>query len=807
MDPERWKRLKEAFWAAIGDSVDEAARTADGSSPDEARLLGDARLLAEAHARLSTSNAPTPSPLIPPGTLVASRFRIVGGLGSGRFGDVYRVIDTAAPGEFALKVLRSPDPVAVQYFKREIRLLTDLHHSNVVDRYELIEHDGLWMYTMALVTGVDWRRYLSDQPRERRHRALCSCLLQIADGVSALHHRGVLHRDLKPSNTLVMADERLVLLDFGLVLAFEQERQRLMTFAGTPDYMSPEQAAGLPLGEASDWYAIGVMLYEALTGQLPFQGGFLEVLRRKQIERPVAPSTLAHDVPGDLNELCIGLLDPDPRQRASFADVVKLLAPSTRPAPRVVPTWLFVGREDLLRRLDNGYHRAEHRVVVAHLSGQSGIGKTALLREFLRRRANADSPLVFAGRCYDGESVPFQALDNLVDQIAEHLKSLPDDQIGRWLPRHFGALVRMFPVLGQFLDGSRTAVASLDRIELRVRALGALREMLGRFAEHHRVVLAIDDLQWGDADGCTALRGLLSSTECPSMLVLLVYRSEDAGANDGVRALREALDESSAETMTLDVEPLTIVESETLATSLLTTPVERAVLNRVIDDAMGSPFLLDEMVQRVNQGAVERLLGRPFSITDIVRLRVAEVGPASRHLLELVAVAGQPTALSVFSACEPYPTLLAAREELVAQRLLRSRMNRDEEELEVYHDRIRAALRSAFDEQLLASRHRELAEALVARGAQDPERIAAHFEHAGVRDSCATYSLLAGRRAIDMLAFNKAARFLELALSTGAVDTSQISNVHAEIADALANAGRGEEAAVNYLAACAEAPR
>jgi hypothetical protein len=805
VDPERWKRLKEAFWVALGDA-DETAIASAGGRNDDPQVLGDAQRLAGALARLTTSSGPPASPRIPPGTLVASRFRIVSEVGSGRFGDVYRVIDTAAAGEFALKVLRAPDPVAIQYFKNEIRLLTDLHHPNVVDRYELIEHEGLWMYTMAFVAGMDWGRYLAVQPRERRHRALCSCLLQIAKGVSALHERGVLHRDLKPSNTLVTAaDGRLVLLDFGLVLAFEHERQRRMTFAGTLDYMSPEQAAGKPLDKASDCYAIGVMLYEALTGQLPFQGGFLEVLRCKQAERPLAPSMLARDVPGDLDELCVRLLDSDPEQRASCDDVVRLLSPSAQTAPRIAPARAFVGRDGLLQQLDDAYRRAEHRLVVVHLSGQSGIGKTALMREFLRRRARADSPLVFAGRCYDAESVPFQALDNLVDQIAEHLKSLDYDQIERWLPRHFGALVRMFPVLGQFLKKSRIPVANLDPMELRVRALVALREMLGRFADHHRVVLAIDDLQWGDADGCNALRGLLSSADAPPLLVLLAYRAEDTGANDGVRALREALDESSAETIAIDVEPLTASESETLAKTLLTTPVEPAVLNRVIDDSMGSPFFLDEMVQRVNQGSAERLSRHPFS--DIVRLRVADISPASRHLLELVTVAGQPTALSVLSACEPYPTLLASREELLAQRLLRSRMNRDEEELEVYHDRVRAALSSAFDEHSLARRHKELAEALVARGAQDPERVAGHFEHAGDRESCAKYSLLAGRRAVEMLAFNRGARFLELALSTGAIDASQASRVHSEIANAFANAGRGENAAEHYLAACSGAAR
>ena len=115
-------------------------------------------------------------------------------------------------------------------------------------------------------------------------------LRQLAEGLHGLHETGKLHRDIKPSNVLVTEEGRVVILDFGLVAQVEgKELHDSVTLAGTPDYMSPEQGAQLPISRASDWYSIGVMLYQALTGRLPFSGKFFEVMMNKQNFDPPPP--------------------------------------------------------------------------------------------------------------------------------------------------------------------------------------------------------------------------------------------------------------------------------------------------------------------------------------------------------------------------------------------------------------------------------------------------------------------------------------------------------------------------------------
>src|SRR5437762_7387880 len=189
--------------------------------------------------------------------------------------------------------------------------------------------------------------------RQTRFRAdsLRSGLRQLVEGIRHLHQHGILHRDVKPSNVLVTKDGRVVLLDFGLATEFTaDQRVDTLRIAGTPEYMSPEQAACKPLTEASDWYSVGVVLYLALTGQPPFSGPYLTMLMDKQVREPVPPRDLVRDLPDDLESLCRDLLRRDPEERATGADILRRLsgelsAPVSSVARRSRKPHPFVGRE------------------------------------------------------------------------------------------------------------------------------------------------------------------------------------------------------------------------------------------------------------------------------------------------------------------------------------------------------------------------------------------------------------------------------------------------------------------------------
>jgi hypothetical protein len=789
--------------AAGPEQARKALSTACGGD-EEARAILEP--LIDEHFRLleSTGTAATTDPATDATGSVGERFHLVTRLGSGTFGDVYRAIDGRTGTALAVKILRSPTSIALEYFKREFRSLADIRHPNIVKLYELIGDDNRWLFSMELVEGAHFLQFISRTPIEARDATLRLLLSQLAQGVQELHNRRLIHRDLKPSNVLVTHGGRVVILDFGLVRPFGAGTHPDMTFVGTPDYIAPEHASGGIVAQSADWYAVGVILYQALTGRLPFTGGLVGLLHRTPSEAPVPPAHVAPNAAPDLCELCLNLLQRDPMARATYDDVMRVATGTTAP-PSEIRKKPFVGRAAPLQCLLTAFETAESRPVLVHLSGPSGIGKTVLVREVLERIRASSPALVFAGRCYEGQSVPYQALDDAIDFIAQYLRRLPREELESLLPRNFALLAKMFPVLEQFVIAGFRSGRSSDTVQSRTLALAALREMFGRIAEKHRIVLVIDDLQWGDADGCSALNDLLSAADSPPMLTILAYRSEDIDASPWLISLREAASgPSNRETLFLEIGRLEPLDAEALVRSLLASSAAPSAVQQIVDYSVGNPFLVDEIVRWVNTHGFDQALAGRFSFNDVIRTRLAALPTASRRLLQLLALAGQPASVSVLQAAVGIGDAVVARDELIAARLVRVRVVRGREELEVYHDRLRSAITNQMTIQDRASGHRDLAYAFLAAGS-DPEIIATQFERAGEMQLCGRYALEAAGRASAALAFNKAVGFFELALSTRALEPDAERVARRQLGDALANAGRGSKAAEHYLAAARDA--
>ncbi len=325
-------------------------------------------------------------------------FDVVAELGHGGMGIVYKAFDRRRKQMVALKTLQSFTPAALYRFKHEFRTLAEVTHPNLITLYEPISDGQHWYFTMELVEGVNFLRHVRGDPfaagptQEKRlptndHTVtwepkqcpgptpvqigrLRTALRQLAEGVSALHEAGKLHRDIKPANVLVTQQGRVVLLDFGLAAELDPQGLHESSqphLAGTVPYMSPEQLACLPLSSASDWYSVGVMLYEAMTGRLPFEGRVEEVLQAKQEREPSPPGSLVVDVPEDLEALCMKLLQHRPEARPCGKDVLQLLKGeegSTLKQVRPVPEEgsPFLGRQHqlaALRRLRGGWPGAD----------------------------------------------------------------------------------------------------------------------------------------------------------------------------------------------------------------------------------------------------------------------------------------------------------------------------------------------------------------------------------------------------------------------------------------------------------------
>ena len=389
---------------------------------------------------------------------VNGRFELVRELGEGGYGAVYEALDRELQMRVALKQLSRVGPDALLRFKREFRALADLRHANVVRLFELFEEGGSWFFTMELLEGDNFSAHVRPLLAakgfdEARLRAAVHAL---GSALSAVHRAGLVHRDLKPDNVRVTPEGRVVLLDFGLVVevapAKGSDEQGMF---GTADYMAPEQAHSGVVGPAADWYALGVMLYEALTGHLPFYGSSIEVLMQKQRALPAHPSTLLSGLPEDLCELCMRLLATDPTDRPHAAEVLDALRArrDSTPPPIIsappLPGSSPLGREVELKQLQLAFaaaRRGPARLCI--LEGDSGLGKSTLMHHFARSVVDADAGvLLLRGACYERETVPFKAFDGVVDVLAFELGALHEDEYRDFIPAQGNLLVRAFPVL------------------------------------------------------------------------------------------------------------------------------------------------------------------------------------------------------------------------------------------------------------------------------------------------------------------------------------------------------------------------
>ncbi|HJK95219.1 MAG TPA: protein kinase [Polyangiaceae bacterium LLY-WYZ-15_(1-7)] len=282
------------------------------------------------------------------GERFADRYRILELLGVGGMGAVYEAEDEQVGERVALKLLAPTDEVdelARSRFRREVRLARRISHPNVVRIHDLGTHEGVWYLSMALVRGTDLRRLLRRTGPMDPSRA-AALVRDVAGALDAVHAAGVVHRDLKPANVLLEEGGRVVLTDFGVARVSESCANTRSGLVGTPVYMAPEQVLGHPLDARTDLYSLGLILYELLTGEVPFvaETAIATALARVQHDPP-DPRSKRADLPDELGRLVLRCLARAPEGRpASAAEVHEALAPFAGEVGAVPP---MVGAESL----------------------------------------------------------------------------------------------------------------------------------------------------------------------------------------------------------------------------------------------------------------------------------------------------------------------------------------------------------------------------------------------------------------------------------------------------------------------------
>jgi hypothetical protein len=779
-----------------------------------------------------------------------SRFEILTRLGMGGAGVVYSALDREQNVRVALKTLRTMNARALVRFKNEFRSLQDLQHPNLINLGELFEENGEWFFTMELIQGVNFLEYvcprgpspldrsssegaspsLSDvdpaalfsrppaapSPPPRGPHAfdevrLRDGLRQLAQGLFALHNVGKVHRDIKPSNVLCTHTGRLILLDFGLVTdLWDGDLAPELHAVGTTSYMAPEQAAAEGVGVASDWYSVGVVLYQALTGRLPFSGTVADVLRKKNLVEPTPPRTFSHEIPDDLDALCVDLLRRSPAARPSERELRRRLAlpdprePSLGSLAQGAP---FVGRQRELELVRQAYGESRRGAAVTLLlHGESGIGKSTLCKHFAQAAAREDDTLVLlAGRCYERESVPYKALDGVVDALGRFLKVLPRIDAVTLLPARADLLSQVFPTLRQveaIAELPPYSGAHADRLELRGKVFAALRELFERLTERRPLLVVIDDLQWADADSLALLAELIRTPWAPPFLLLCTVRvAPDAPLRED---LLEAL-QGDVRSLYLPGMPL---DEATLLCTLLSERLVgpgHVVAEQIAAEANGHPLFIEELTRH----AVLTSEPAPHSLQldQALWARIQALDPDARFLLQLLVMAGKPLPrrLCAEAARVDWSDLDKHIAALRVGHLIRTSGTRPTDPVEPLHERVRKTVLSHLDPETRRLCHERLAIVWEAEEHTDPEALAQSFLGAGQRARAATFAEHAAIKAERALAFDRAARLYAWALELADENSDARHRLEVRLADALTSAGRCAEAAATYQRAAESA--
>ena len=297
-----------------------------------------------------TKSFETPRMELTTGSVFAGRYKIIEELGKGGMGKVYKVIDKQLNEEVALKLIKpeiASDKKTIKRFSNELKLSRKISHRNVGRMYELMEDKGTLFVTMEYVPGQDLKGLIRQTGRLAIGTTI-SIAKQVCEGLAEAHRLGVIHRDLKPNNIMIDKGGNARIMDFGIARSLTgKSLTGAGAMIGTPEYMSPEQAEAEEIDHRSDIYSLGVILYEMVTGQLPFEGETpLSVAMKHKGEIPTDPKELNPQIPGDLSRLILKCMEKDKENR--YQDAEELLLGLTNIEMGIPTTERVVPRKKLL---------------------------------------------------------------------------------------------------------------------------------------------------------------------------------------------------------------------------------------------------------------------------------------------------------------------------------------------------------------------------------------------------------------------------------------------------------------------------
>jgi len=568
-----------------------------------------------------TETLESPKKELSTGETFARRYQVVEELGKGGMGRVYKVLDNEINEKIALKLLKpevAGDEKRVQRFRNELRNARKISHKNVCRMYHFSKAEGSFYITMEYVEGEELKSFMKKIGKMPKEKAL-AIAKQVVAGLAEAHKLGVIHCDLKPMNIMIDKEGNARIMDFGISRSLKGKGvTETGIIIGTPEYMSPEQVEGEEADPRSDIYAMGIILFEMLTGTVPFSGAsVLSVIMKQKVEEPPNPRKINPEISEDLSRVILRCLEKNKEKRYQNAEallsdlrgieqgtaitaaapdpqVPTFLAEAEEAAERERP--LFVAREHEVEKLSKFLETAlTGQGQIAFVTGEAGSGKTTLIDAFAWQSQDKHPDLVVAtGNCnaHTGIGDPYlpfrQVMSLLTSEIearweAGEISREHANRLWNLLPISLKALVESGPdlidtfVSGRTLAAHAVAFASeredwLDGLKklleqkMTASAVSSLKQsdlfdqytkVLQEVARQQPLLLVLDDLQWADLGSVNLLFHLGRQIHGSRILVLGAYRpSEVALGRAGERhPLEPVVNELKRDFGDFDVEP------------------------------------------------------------------------------------------------------------------------------------------------------------------------------------------------------------------------------------------------------------
>jgi len=768
-----------------------------------------------------------PSTPIEIGSHLNERYHLIEQLGTGGAGVIFKAEDVHLGRIVAIKILTTQGGLAadkLERFRSEARSVARLNHPNIITLYDYSETNGQPYLVIEYVPGQDlWALDNGYSPNLMPFEVSLPIIDEILTALEYSHQHRVIHRDLKPENVMITPQGQVKVMDFGL--ARIQGQSRLTQdglVAGTASYLAPELAVGELGDHRVDLYALGVIMYELLTGRRPFSGDDPLTVISQHIHAPVVPPQHYNpNIPDDLQTVVLKLLAKNPDDRPATAtevreallpilaqvrgEMIEAVAPAgarQRPPIEVTTTdqravldriarGKMVGREgelaELKRRWDLARLGEQDVEPLVLISGEAGIGKTRLLRELQVYAGLRDGYVLHGAAREQDAGTPYAVLSNA---LRNYVNQQSSDVLRRQVTGFIaGEVVKLAPTLTEKI-GHISPNPPLEPEAERARLLEQISIFLLNMAYEQPTLLLLDDLHFSDPASLDILETLVRRSQGTSLLVAGAYRDVALSYANPVNHLVASLNAAKL-LYSIALRRLSQELVAEMVEALLGDTVSNQFLDSICRATEGNPLFVEEVIKGLaTDGQIILRDGRwaqretgqllvPGSIKSVLGRRLERVKKPTLELLQLAAVIGRSFSLDVLSAAIQYDdeSIQGAIEEALRFELIEVSRILDQPavsggQLTIHYQFQHALIRETLYGDLRSLRRRRLHRKVTAAMEQlvadellmvSPAVLAHHFVAAAQDERAVPYLRQAGEAAYEVYAHAEAVDYLEQA--------------------------------------------